>query len=119
MILGVPKAEIVMFPLVAGVILGGLECAKRGLDDSKKGTDTQGRPHEQRFSFAAPPEAPSTDLLVLKLVPFRYRFFHRGRFQILEFVAAAQLDKPTDHRLDRLKVIAGFAQHEEVVSATG
>src|SRR5215467_3081760 len=119
MICGVPKAEVVMFPHVAAVGLCCLECAKGGLDNSKKGTDTEGRPPEQRFSFAAPPEAPPTDLLAPKHVPFWYCFFHQCRFQVLEFVAAAQLDKPTDHRFDRLEVIAGFAQDKQIISATG
>jgi hypothetical protein len=60
-----------------------------------------------------------TDLLAAKLLPFRHRFFHLGRLQILEFVAATQLDKPTEHRFERLNVIAGFAQDKQVISATG
>src|SRR5215467_4897806 len=119
MIFGVPKAEVVMFPLVADVVLGSLECAKGGLDNSEKGADTQGRPYEERLSFASPPKAPSADLMALKLVPFWHRLLHQGGFQILEFITAAQLDKPTDHRFDRLKVIASLAQHKQIISATG
>src|SRR5262245_44204222 len=116
MIVRVPQTEVVMFLFIGRVVLGGLESAKCRLHDSQEGTDTQGRPYEQLFSLAAPPKAPPAYFPSLELAPFRHSFFNEGGFQILEFITAAQLDKPTDHRFDRLKVIGDFAQQKQIIS---